>query len=68
MSEDRLAELEIKVSYQEETIAALSDVIYQQQIRLDSLEALLKGYRDQLDRTINEPSGTPAIDEKPPHY
>lgn len=68
VSEERLAELEIKLSYQEETISALNDAIYQQQIRLDRLEELLRGYRDQLSRTNSEPFGSPDRREKPPHY
>ena len=68
VSEARLAELEIKLSYQEETISVLNDAIYQQQIRLDRLEVLLQGYRDQLSRTNSEPSDSSDRREKPPHY
>lgn len=68
VSEERLAELEIKLSYQDETISALNDAIYQQQIRLDRLEELIRGHRDQLSRTNSEPSDSSDRREKPPHY
>jgi SlyX protein len=68
MNEERLAELEIKVSYQEDALNALNDVIYQQQTRIDALEALLAQYRQYFDNAVNEPPGHSSQDEKPPHY
>jgi SlyX protein len=68
MSEERLAELEIKMSYQEDAVSALNDVIYQQQTRIDALEALLAQYRQYFDNAMHEPSGHSPQDEKPPHY
>ena len=66
--EMRLTELEIKIAFQEDTVKALSDVIYQQQNRIDRLETLLPHYQAQLDGSIHEFTGAPAIDDKPPHY
>lgn len=68
MSEERLAELEIKVSYQEDALNTLNDVIYQQQTRIDALEASLAQYRQYFDNAMHEPSGHASGDEKPPHY
>ena len=68
MSEERLAELEIKVSYQEDALSALNDVIYQQQTRIQALEVLLAQYRQYFDNAVNEPSCHFSRDEKPPHY
>ena len=69
MIEERLAELEIKVSFQEDALSALNDVVYQQQNRIDALEGLLGRYRQYFDNGMHEPSGiASAGDEKPPHY
>lgn len=68
MSEARLAELEFKLAYQEDAIAALNDVIYQQQQRIDGLEARLNQYRQEMESLLSQ---TPNVDpgqEKPPHY
>ena len=65
MSEKRLTELESKLAYQEDTLNALNDVIYQQQHRIDRLEVLLAQYRQHLDSILPEPG---VVDEKPPHY
>ena len=68
MSDARLTELEIKVAFQEDTIKALNDVVYQQQNRIDRLEASLYRTQEAIDAT-QQGSGAPlAGDEKPPHY
>lgn len=68
MSEARLVELEFKLAYQEDAIAALNDVIYQQQQRIDSLETRLGQYRRDMDSLMTQtPSADPG-QEKPPHY
>ncbi len=68
MSEQRLAELEIKMSYQEDALSALNDVIYQQQTRIDGLEALLSQYRQHIDGMTSEAPGYLSTEQKPPHY
>ena len=68
MTEKRLAELEVKFSFQEDAVAALNDVVYQQQTRIDTLEALLNRYRQYLDGAMVEPHEQLADNEKPPHY
>lgn len=68
MTEDRLIELETKLSYQEETLRVLSDALAQQQTRIDKAEQAL---RQLLDRVATLGDGqnknTPA-EEVPPHY
>ena len=68
LSDERLAELEFKVSYQEDAINALNDVVYQQQTRIDALEALFAQYRHFFDNAMLEPTAHATPDEKPPHY
>ena len=67
-TEQRLTELEIKVAFQEDTVKALNDVIYQQQKSIDRLEVLLRTYRNHLGDIVTESPSTVLVDEKPPHY
>ncbi|MCP3922137.1 MAG: SlyX family protein [Desulfobacterales bacterium] len=64
--EDRIMDLETKMAYQDTTIKELSDVIYEQQKTIDTLnekiDLLLDRYRD-ISKSIGE-----VRDEKPPHY
>ncbi len=68
MSEDRLAEIEIKLTYQEDLVQELNTLVYQQQKRIDHLEKLCEALVDHI-RGLAEP-GTPRslADERPPHY
>lgn len=68
MSDDsRLEAIEAKLAHQEHIVAELSDVIYQQQTRLDgmqrSYDLLLQRYRELQDTVGGEES-----EEPPPHY
>ena len=47
--DERLETLEIKVAYQEQTIAQLNDVIVEQQRRLDELESRYQALRGHLE-------------------
>lgn len=68
MSDLRLTELEIKITFQEDTIKVLNDVVYQQQKSIDRLELLVRQCRQDIDR-YSSPSLDQSIgDEKPPHY
>ena len=69
MSEDRLVEIETKIAFQEQTIEALNDVLYEQQQEIERLGSIC----DALVKRVKELSEfTPGIDarvnEKPPHY
>lgn len=63
--EQRLIELEVKISYQDKIIEDLSDVLYKQQQQIMSLEKSL----DLLKKLV-ESVGDNEIrgHEKPPHY
>jgi SlyX protein len=68
MIEERLENIETKISYQEDQIDALNKTVYQQQQKLDQLEAICDALARQmrsLSETRNE--GMPA-NERPPHY
>lgn len=66
MSEERLIEIEMKISHQEVMIEELNEVIRTQQEAIDRLEKSLK----TLISSTHE-SGKKAVgpaNEKPPHY
>ena len=63
----RLEALEIKIAYQEQTIAQLNEVILEQQRRLDQLESIYQLLREKL-RSLEEPGADPDAHELPPHY
>ena len=65
-ADDRLTELEIKLTRQDDLLDALNQTVYQQQRQIDHLEALCL----ELARRIKEAAeaGGGPRDEKPPHY
>lgn len=65
MSEDRLIELEMKITHQEMMIEQMNKALYQQQTQLDQLEATLKALGKRLQG--GEGDFGPG-NEKPPHY
>lgn len=68
MSEDRLAEIEIKLTYQEDLVQELNTLVYQQQKRIDQLERLCEALIDQV-RGLSESAPQRSLrDELPPHY
>lgn len=69
MTEERLADLEAKVTYQEDLIEALNKTAYQQQQKLEQLDAIIEALARQV-RSLAEAGGdgkSPAND-RPPHY
>jgi SlyX protein len=66
MSDQRLAELEVKCAYLEKTVADLSDVLWRQQRELDALK---DGYRSLNDRIASDVGLVDASrNDRPPHY
>ncbi|HEX5364609.1 MAG TPA: SlyX family protein [Gallionella sp.] len=68
MNDERLIDIETKIAYQEDLIEELNKTIYQQQKRLERLEAVcqtLAGHIESLNAAKND--GMPA-NERPPHY
>lgn len=64
--EERFTVLETKISYHENDIAELNQVIYQQQQKIDRLETQLQRIVIQLKQLGIE--GDPEPHQKPPHY
>ncbi|RTL15231.1 MAG: SlyX family protein [Burkholderiales bacterium] len=64
--ETRITELEIKLSFTEDTVEQLNAVVVRQQAQIDRLVRELVELRD---RAAGEPGLTRSLrDELPPHY
>jgi SlyX protein len=68
MIEERLENIETKISFQEDQIDELNKTVYQQQQKLDRLEAICASLARHI-QSMAEPgnAGMPA-NERPPHY
>lgn len=68
MIEDRLVNIETKIAFQEDMIEELNKVVYQQQQKLNQLDAICKTLSRQI-QSQNEVGNTGNLDnEPPPHY
>ena len=69
MIEERLVELETQITFQDQTIKDLSDVIYKQQQELERLATLCAALGKQSKELAESDQGSDApANEKPPHY
>ncbi len=67
--EERLIEIEIKVTSQDDLTQQLSHLVYQQQKQIDELRALCTALVKKLGNTDSDDGGADAYaQEKPPHY
>ena len=62
--EKRIIDLETKISYQDQTIEDLHDVIYKQQQQLDQMQKDFENFKGQIQSGGNDI----RPNEKPPHY
>ena len=67
MSDERLTEIETKLSFQENTIVQLNDVVCKQQDEIDRLSDELRRITQHMKTSSGIESGD-LVDEKPPHY
>ena len=65
---DRLTELEIKASLNEDLLDELNRTIYRQQQQLDLLQAQLRHLYGQLQANAEPVEPLSLRDEIPPHY
>lgn len=61
--DERLEALEVKVAFQEHTIAQLDEVVRELADRLERVQRQLTELREEHSSNLPAP-----IDEKPPHY
>ncbi len=67
-SETRLLELETKTSYQEAELLEMSKALFEQDRRIERLEALLRDLRDRVKELAGEGQSPLPENERPPHY
>lgn len=68
-NEERLIDLEIRITRQDDLVETLNTQVYRQQKKIDELEALclaLLGRVRDIAASANERTG--ISDERPPHY
>ena len=65
--EDRLTELEIKLSLTEDLLDEVNRTVYRQQLQIDRLLAEVRNLRDQVS-SANRVEFRSLRDELPPHY
>ncbi|MCF7821023.1 MAG: SlyX family protein [Mariprofundaceae bacterium] len=66
--ENRIIELEAKLSYQEHMIHELNEVVTRQQKQIDLLESEMKRIQDHLKATSTSQIARPEEEVPPPHY
>ncbi len=66
-TEQRLTDLEIKASFNEDLVEQLNQVVFQQQQQIDALLREVSQLRQQLPEPGTGASRNPR-DELPPHY
>jgi len=68
MNEERLVNIEAKITFQEDLIEELNKTVYQQQQKLDRLEAICEALAKHIQsQAEGRNEGMPA-NERPPHY
>jgi len=68
MTEDRLVDIEIKLTQQEDAVEELNKAVYRQQKKIDQLEALCEGLIKHIQALSETVTAGNAPNEKPPHY
>jgi SlyX protein len=66
--ETRITELEIKLSFAENTIESLNQTIFRHQQQLDRLQLEFRSLRDELANSQTSAPPRSLHDEVPPHY
>lgn len=67
-TEDRLVDIEIKLARQDDLLDALNRTVYQQQKKIDELEALCTALARHIKDMRDAASERGPANEKPPHY
>lgn len=67
MMEDRIAELEVKLTFAEDLLETLNLTVYRQQAQIDQLQQELRALRQQLLQAQPAEQRN-LLDEIPPHY
>ena len=68
MIEERLVNIEAKITFQEDLIEELNKTVYQQQKKLDRLEAVCESLARNFASLAEAGNGRMSANERPPHY
>lgn len=66
--EERIVDLEIRLTHQEAALQALNDVIVRQQKEIDHLLAGIESLKQQVRAQAVFPVAAPSDETPPPHY
>ncbi len=68
MIEERLINIETKLAFQEDLIEELNKAVYQQQQKLNQLEAICSSLARHIQSLAEAGTESKAVNERPPHY
>lgn len=68
MSDERIAEIEAKLTLAEDLLETLNTTVYRQQQHIERLEREIRAMRDQVEAMGAAGEPTALRDEIPPHY
>jgi SlyX protein len=66
--DERLIEIEVKITSQEDLTQELSRLVYQQQKQIDELRRTCTALVKRMGAAADEGAADPYATEKPPHY
>lgn len=68
MTEERLINIEIKLTHQENAVEELNQVVCQQQKKIDHLEAICEALIRHIKELSDNAAERRTTNETPPHY
>jgi SlyX protein len=68
MNEERLVDIEIKLTRQEDLVDTLNRTVFRQQQKIDELSALCTALASRMRELQQGLSESGAANERPPHY
>jgi SlyX protein len=68
MNEERLENIEAKITFQEDLIEELNKTVYQQQQKLDRLQVFCESLARNIQSLAAEGNEGKPENERPPHY
>ena len=68
MTEDRLIDIEIKLTHQEDAVEKLNQAVCQQQKKIDHLEAICEALIRHVKELSDGAAEQRTTNETPPHY
>lgn len=67
ITEDRIVDIELKLTSQEDLVETLNKMVYQQQRKIDEMEGLCAALVRRV-RDLTEANEQNPLNERPPHY